>query len=343
LKKAIKLLLVIIGTLIVLECALRLYHHFNPVFVFKSKSYNRFRPKPFSHDYNFRLNSRGFKDIEFSEEKAPDTYRILGIGDSFVYGVVPYEHNFLTLLEEKLNREGKPCEILNMGIICTGVDSYASLLINEGVSLNPDVVMCFFFTGNDFTDKREGVEGLYTVAFFKYLFKIMPKVRSVVATGPGEYRDDFPTHDFDTYYNNIERPRSWIFLAGNKYFSKYLYYAVSYLRVMKGICEENNIAFLVVIVPDEMQVDEALQRRVIADAEHAKEDDYDFMFPNKTLCSALERFNIDYLDLTSQFILAAKKEKLYKPNDTHWNIAGNKLAADLIFDRLSQEVVYSLD
>ena len=40
--------------------------------------------------------------------------------------------------------------------------------------------------------------------------------------------------------------------------------------------------------------------------------------------------NIDYLDLLPSFVAASKTTRLYKPNDTHWNIAGNSFAAELI-------------
>ena len=64
------------------EIALRIYDRFNPSFVFYSASYNRFRGKPFAHDWNFKLNSLGFRDKEFSVKKE-NVYRILGIGIPF--------------------------------------------------------------------------------------------------------------------------------------------------------------------------------------------------------------------------------------------------------------------
>ncbi len=69
---AVKALLIIVITFLAAELSLRLYHYFNPVFVFPSSSYERYRGKPFSQDYAFRLNSKGFKDIEFNKEKEPE-------------------------------------------------------------------------------------------------------------------------------------------------------------------------------------------------------------------------------------------------------------------------------
>ena len=94
------------GTLLALalgELGLRIYHRFQPLMMFYDDSYNRFRGRPFAPDWDSHLNSLGFKDEEFSK-KDPSTYRILGIGDSFAFGVVPYRHNYQRLLESALQR-----------------------------------------------------------------------------------------------------------------------------------------------------------------------------------------------------------------------------------------------
>ena len=58
------------------EVALRIYNSIKPLPIFYSTSYNRFRGKPFSSDYDsFHLNSRGFKDVEHNAQKAAGTFR----------------------------------------------------------------------------------------------------------------------------------------------------------------------------------------------------------------------------------------------------------------------------
>lgn len=120
-------------TFVLSELLLRVYHHVNPVFIFPDRSYNRFRGKPHADDYDFTLNSKGFKDREFSREKAAEQLRILGIGDSFVFGVVPYQNNFLTLLEDELQKQGRPIEVINMGIPGTSPRDYLAVLVHERV------------------------------------------------------------------------------------------------------------------------------------------------------------------------------------------------------------------
>ena len=79
-----KTIAVAMATFVLLEVSFRLYHYTNPVFVFPDNSDNRFRGKPFAPDFDFNLNSLGFKDLEFNRERTPGSIRIAAIGDSFV-------------------------------------------------------------------------------------------------------------------------------------------------------------------------------------------------------------------------------------------------------------------
>jgi hypothetical protein len=92
--------------------------------IFYSGNPDRFRGKPFAPFWNFHLNSRGFNDVEFSARKAAGTIRILGIGDSFAFGVVPYEYNYLTLVEQYLKQSEHNVELINMGIPAIGPKEY---------------------------------------------------------------------------------------------------------------------------------------------------------------------------------------------------------------------------
>ena len=64
--------------------------------------------------------------------------------------------------------------------------------------------------------------------------------------------------------------------------------------------------------------------------QNASPSDFDFTAPNRLLSAVLKQQNIEVLDLYDAFSVAAASTALYKPNDSHWNIAGNKLAAETI-------------
>ena len=96
------------------------------------------------------MNARGYNDTEWSPEPG-DAFRIVALGDSFAFGVVGYEHNFLTLLETELSaRIGRPVEVANLGIPGMQPREYLQILLDDGLALRPDLVLLCLYTGNDF-------------------------------------------------------------------------------------------------------------------------------------------------------------------------------------------------
>ncbi|MBD2310582.1 SGNH/GDSL hydrolase family protein [Desertifilum sp. FACHB-1129] len=316
-------------SLIFTEVALRIYNKFNPSFVFYDASYNRYRGKPFADDYDFQLNSRGFKDVEFEVEKAPDTYRILGIGDSFAYGVVPYEHNYYTRLEEKLNQSNGNFEVINMGIPNLDPKDYLAILINEGLELNPDMVVLSFFIGNDFLNSKSERRSLYTysytASFVNFIVQLARKYEGNVIHGKYVYQDDTKTLEDDAFLA-VQQHRSILFYKDNNGFADDVETTFDYLQRIQEICNSRNIQLVVVLIPDENQVNPELQAQVVESLGGSLEY-YDFDIPNRLLTQKLGQANIAYLDLLDLFRTETNNQLLYKPNDTHWNIPGNELAA----------------
>jgi hypothetical protein len=320
-------------TLFLAEIAFRVFNYFHPSFMFHDASYNRFRGKPHGKDFDFRLNSRGFKDVEFDKKKEEGAYRILGIGDSFAFGVVPYKDNYLTLLEEGLNRNGRRVELINMGIPGIGPKDYYALLMDEGLELKPDMVLVSFFIGNDFlreTEERKLYSYSYVASFINYLITLNNQPLS----RPDVYNDDEITFN-DAKYVSLESERSDIYNKRNQSFENDLAEAMSYLVKIKQQCAERGIDFALVLIPDEVQVNKALQSRVMQiKAFNLSADDFDFALPDRLLAAKLKEQNVRFLDLLDPFASASSQTRLYKPNDTHWNIAGNRLAAELIQENL---------
>ncbi|MDM8560188.1 SGNH/GDSL hydrolase family protein [Thiotrichales bacterium HSG14] len=314
------------------ETTFRLYHQVNPVFIFEHHDYNRFRGKPFADDYDFTLNSKGFKDVAFGPKKK-NVFRILAIGDSFAYGVVPYQFNYLTLLENQLNQEQNRVEILNMGIPAIGPKDYVSVLIKEGLALEPNEVIVSFFIGNDFLESgRAFYSYSYLFAVLKYLWNIRAHYQGNIFHGKAVYQDDQKTFS-DEKYLEIEVARSRIYQTNNARFEVLLNRALSDLEQIKKICDNNNLQMRVVIIPDELQINQQLQLEVIT-ALKMKPETFDFSLPNQRLSQALSELNIKHLDLNHAFDQASAEKRLYKPNDSHWNIAGNQLAASIMRDYL---------
>src|SRR5829696_9860588 len=130
--------IIALATVLLTEVGLRAYNFVSPSVVFAPRDYNAaFRAKPFSQDYDFQINSRGFKDVEFSTKKPAGTIRIVGLGDSFTYGAVPYAANYITLLKPPLRERFGNVEVLNMGIPGTGPKTTCSFSEPKPPRSNP--------------------------------------------------------------------------------------------------------------------------------------------------------------------------------------------------------------
>jgi hypothetical protein len=324
-------------TLILAEGVLRVYHYVNPVFIFASDSYNRFRGVPFARNYDASLNSRGFNDVEFATEKEAGVYRIIGIGDSFVFSVVPYRHNFLTRLEERLNAEsaGQRYEVVNMGIPGANLEHYRSLLVNEGLALHPDMLLLCVFIGNDLSGSPPRPwTASYVLAMADFLLRI-PQAVTLSQANAFDYHDDQPS--FGTYeeYVAIEIKGLPLYRLADPEHAALIRDAMGYLSSIQRIAAARDLRLLLVLIPDEMQINPSLQQAALR-RRNLAENEVDFDLPNRLLTRALREAGIAYLDLLPSFRAAAAGTILYKPQDTHWNIAGNRLAAEVIAEHLLQ-------
>jgi hypothetical protein len=103
-----------------------------------------------------------------------------------------------------------------------------------------------------------------------------------------------------------------------------------YLNQIQQVCRTKKIEFKVVIIPDEVQVNSSLQTEVLSILPDELQKKWNVSFPIDQFTTALREAKIGYIDLFPQFLAAAKARTLYKPRDSHWNIAGNRLAAEII-------------
>ena len=341
-------LIIVLITVALGEVGLRIYNFIDPLPIFYSGNPDRFRGKAFAPFWNFHLNSRGFNDVEFSTHKTPGTIRILGIGDSFAFGVVPYEYNYLTLVEQYLKESGHNVELINMGIPSIGPKEYLSLLVNEGFALEPDRVLLSFSIGAAFSEsrRRKLLDYSYVASLITYVLERRTKFEGPISA-VGTYDDNAPTFTDDAYLA-LELKKSIIFVrnqvtrsqmlaTGFRSFEERFAEVLSYISEIKRLCDSRNISLTIVLIPDEMQVSKPLQARVVV-ASGLAPASFDFTLPNKLLHASFEGLKIDYIDLTTEFSNHSINDRLYRPNDSHWNIAGNALAAGLILQYVSAQL-----
>ena len=132
-----------------------------------------FRLKPFSKDsgrtaefaYDYRQNSLGFRDVEHDQAKPNGSVRVLGLGDSFTYGIgATFEETYLSDLEAILNqRTGthRRVEVIKAGIPRYFPEAERILLEHDGVKFHPDLVLVGVLP-NDVADTYLGLEAVTT-------------------------------------------------------------------------------------------------------------------------------------------------------------------------------------
>jgi hypothetical protein len=331
-------LILLTVTFLIGEVALRIYNYFTHSHIFYDGSYNRYRGKPHAELYGFHLNSGGFSDTEFTAP--PGDYRIIGLGDSFAFGIVPHDYTYLTKLEEKLKAHVGNVSLFNMGISQTNPSDYYTILTQEGADLKPDMVLLSFFVGNDFdVPRKPWYRYSYVLTALNYIAKVSWKVRDF--TGHEPYCDSCNTFD-RTEYLRIEKDRlnSWEYhIPENGQYpggeKSNFAGSISALLRTRDYTKAQGARFMVVIIPDEMQVDKTLQQDLVKTYyANAGKLPYDVMTPTKMLIQELKKNNIEYIDLQTAFRDSIPSRQLYKPSDSHWNIAGNAFAADVLADSL---------
>jgi|COG998Drversion2_1049125.scaffolds.fasta_scaffold28480_2 hypothetical protein len=324
--------------LLVAEVALRVYDYFSPSHFFfhtQKARHKRYRPPGHSMHYNFRLNSDGFNDEEFSESKSPNTHRIVCIGDSFVYGIVPNENNFITVFEKTINSiMSNKIEAYNMGVVGIGPVEYLTIFAEEAMRYRPDEVFIFLYIGNDIVQsyKRKTYSYSYLASLYYYFREVYKfykgKMKGRLWVGDIEYSEEDSNKPEDMNY--IKKTQGWFIdplfhFSSLRELKQQVKNTVYYIDRMKTISDKKGIVLKVFIIPDKIQFDRDLQKQLIAN-DKLSNDEYDFYQPNGLLHEGLTSLNISYFDFYASFKQEYYVKKLYRHNDIHWNIAGNEFA-----------------
>jgi hypothetical protein len=308
---------------------------------------------PYRHWKGFVLNSRSFRTREYPVARQPGAYRIVALGDSFTIGAGSYGRTWPALLEAEIGAQtGRPTEVFALGVPGVGPRFALRLWELERDLLLPDLVVLGFFVGNDFTDDRAAALGgaslgpllqvSYTARLARNLSRAWRHRTPRAAPPPPSDRGGFevPTEDLErlTFSRDehlaIEAERLQISLRDNRARLREL--AADVAQVLARLDAEVRRAgaeFVVMVIPDEYQVNEQLLREAAA-ALGVPRSAIDLDAPQQHLTALLDAAAVRHLDLLPAFRNAARREELYYERNTHWNDAGNTLAARLLAEYL---------
>ncbi|MBN1423722.1 SGNH/GDSL hydrolase family protein [Candidatus Fermentibacteria bacterium] len=327
------------------------------------------RPLPLQ-DEVLDLTKLGFRYGVHSIHKDPFTIRIVGIGDSFAFGPVQPTYNYHHVIEQELRvRLRRPVEVINLGRPSIGPAAELTILRDLGLRFQPDLVLWTFFVGNDFTDDPPGVtydledilgrrhweHGLTTSTLPWYdRLRLSGYVRFLLAYQhhvelPGEDREGRITMD-EIAFQWVEKQRMRLLLSDDSLSEAYVRSVKPRLQAAIRLCDDRSIPFAMAIAPDQAQVEKALARDVLLHLRTANEldpDDQDrfeeshqrgdlspLTVAHDSLATLAQRGAI-VVDLYEPFRREGAQGGLYIERHTHWNRAGNQLAADALADTLA--------
>ena len=329
----------------------------SPIFVETSEL--GLRGRPGIHVGGLQTNRWGFNDREWTREKPDGADRLAIIGDSFVVAAVPREQGLVAQLQQRLDaRDGLPgagtIEVLNFGVAAAGPETYASILAHEAADLGVDRVMVMVFVGNDiaqshpdfktrvfFGAPRELLRRPFRVGFSVdhfYSLRLFRAARRTLAERWAQGGEDGPGTFSKKAFLAIERQRLEICRIDLTRAMERSYARLAErLAAMAETAARQEMAFTVILAPDEFQVEDALAQAVM---ERFRLDPSEFALdqPQEILARSLEPHGIPSLDLLDVFrIRTAAGDSLYLPRDTHWNAAGNALAAETVIDHMAAD------
>jgi hypothetical protein len=101
------------------------------------------------------------------------------------------------------------------------------------------------------------------------------------------------------------------------------------------VAKERGIPMLLVIMPDEFQVNESVRNKIFERYQLTPED-YDVESPQKRLMAFAKSRKIAVVDLLGPLREADKIQRCHHLQDGHWNSRGNTIAAEAILPVLRE-------
>jgi hypothetical protein len=281
------------------------------------------------------INSKGFRDYEFSEKKSENTFRIMVIGDSFTFGMsVNIDDTYVKQIEKMLNQRDIKAEVINCGVIGYDMWHYLKLLREKVILYKPDLVLLGLFANdiarakppqnnpdiwndqNPFASKSN-ISKIYLVNFAKNIFTLIEtKYRyqrgHEYLMGIEERKKKIgPENPDDIFYQVV---------YGKAKEELYHHFYES-LEEFKQFCNDNDIRLLCLLIPDAIQLNNKPATYV-----------------NQFIKESCDKLNLPLIDVLPEFERVKDPRTLYLfPLDAHTSPLGHRIIADSVVDRLMAE------
>lgn len=308
----------------------------------------------------FILNSHGFLSPEYPYTKPAGTKRIVFLGDSQTVGEVPYQHSFVRTLESRFQTEQKKVQTINLGVICIGPGMEKQIFIHEGAKFQPDVVVLGFFVGNDFEDDMEIINTYrqnkvktHLFPFWVYQSRLYSLIRNMrlylvygkkspllqkvntkeVGIADKNFADDLTKPTFtESDYLALATKKAKLFSPTSYVYSE-KDTVLNHVFEIKQLVEQTGAKFVVLIIPDELQINISLREQV---NKNTPIDPATIALPQSILKNFFDKQGIAYIDLLPLWEASPAAQNYYRLRDTHLNIEGNKAVTDILYPKINE-------
>ncbi len=248
------------------------------------------------------INSAGFRGADFPTKKTAGVTRIAILGDSVAYGYsVPLEQTFARLVENQLNADGYPAEVLNFAVNGYSTVAELELYKTRVREYKPDIVLLAYVL-NDPIPSAFVVKSVGSAKQQVSSFRTLAKYSQLGAWIFLQWKNITQQFDQKTNYHNIyANPDLW-------------HTTTQALNNFKTLTQQDGAKFLTVVFPLLLDYSNYPMRDI-----HQQVD------------SALQADNIIHIDLLNDF--SAHPYESLRPHpkdDTHPNAIGHAIAAEKI-------------
>ena len=300
-----------------------------------------------------RLNALGFHDRDYPAERpAPETYRIMVLGDSYVAALeVPLEQTFHKRLEARLVRQDPlgrgSYQVIAFGQGRTAQETEIGWARQYAPVYRPDLVLYVFFCGNDFMENDPETFAEASSFGERYLRKVVPRkialFRRLLVFPRLRVNGLFAEAASDYYLEHLDRFDATITRADLDSPELGIYenplsakWAAAYERTGKLLDVARKEAlqrqerFVLGSLSGPQAMSKAAERALWAEA---KNPHLDYERPDRWVRDWAERHHVSHIELGPP-LAAVGRRKLFWKHDQHLNPEGHAVVADLLYDYL---------
>jgi hypothetical protein len=295
----------------------------------------------------YDLGALGYRPEKVSGGKSPGTYRILSIGDSYVYGITRPEFTVSALLERELDAAGTngDVEVINLGVPGVGFPEYMAIYNFWSGRIAHDAVIFAIHAGTDWIDLRFSppYRALGDALVREPGNLVAPGVINALSSGGASTWSFAPPPSADERYESqvqfdddsyLRVMRAW----GSTYMlDRLAELADGYAWARRFLLFADEIArrgtkVLLVVTPSPLAASANWRQRVIA-AEGLKVVDLDPGLPGALLkrLAVRDGRQISLMDLTN---CLADQDRPSTPvfygTNVHWSVEGSQVVANTL-------------